>query len=60
MDEQLEEKIRHLVHRLEARRAVGMPTKEIDDEIAELKREHGPRKITGEAHITIPVPKTEG
>ena len=27
---------------------------------ADLKKLHGPRKITGEAHITIPIPKATG
>lgn len=49
-----------LIKKLEGARAKGEPTGLIDREIAEYKAKHGQRRITGEAHIALPVPGSSG
>jgi predicted nuclease of restriction endonuclease-like RecB superfamily len=60
MDKTIEQQIEHLVKRIEARRAVGMGYKDLEDEIRELQKVHGTRKIQGTSKIVIPMPKRQG
>lgn len=60
MNAEVEQKIAQLVFRIEARRKVGMGVTDLEQEIADLKAEHGPRKVTGTSEITIPLPRSKG
>ena len=57
-DEEFEKRIVELVAQVEAARAAHKSAVWAEREMVELKKQHGPRKITGEARITIPIPRS--
>ncbi len=60
MTRTLEQQVEDLVGQLEARRKKGLPTVDIQMRLQEIRAQQGgPRKITGEAHITMPLPKSK-
>jgi hypothetical protein len=61
MKELLEQQVRYWVSRLEAARAMGLPTEHIEEQLQELRAQQGgPQTITGTSNITMPMPKDAG